>query len=205
MKANKWQHLQVTRQYWDNAAATFDDEPDHGLQDSKVREAWTKLLAKWLPPPPARILDAGCGTGSLCLVLTALGYDITGIDLSPEMVARAEQKSRAAGHSISFKVMDASDPHGLPQTFDVVLCRHLLWSLSEPSMVLHRWSDLLTPEGRLVLIEGYWHTGGGLHLQQLLAALPPSFSHVVHEDLSSGRNLWGEVVLDERYIVIAHR
>ncbi|WP_203791425.1 hypothetical protein [Paractinoplanes rishiriensis] len=35
---------------WDRQAATFDDEPDHGLRDPAVRDAWIALLT---PVPPA--------------------------------------------------------------------------------------------------------------------------------------------------------
>jgi hypothetical protein len=39
--------------YWDGQAATFDDEPDHGLRDEGVRSAWRRLLLPVLPPVPA--------------------------------------------------------------------------------------------------------------------------------------------------------
>ena len=44
----------------------------------------------------ASILDAGCGTGSLALLLSAAGYRVTGVDYSPEMIARARGKAGAA-------------------------------------------------------------------------------------------------------------
>ena len=49
---------------------------------------------------------------------------------------------------------------------------HLLWALREPAQVLQRWVNLLVPGGRLILIEGYWHTGGGLHAEEVTEALP---------------------------------
>jgi 2-polyprenyl-3-methyl-5-hydroxy-6-metoxy-1,4-benzoquinol methylase len=54
--------------------------------------------------PGSSILDAGCGTGSLALMLSASGYRVTGVDLSPEMVARARAKD-AAG-AIDWRVGD---------------------------------------------------------------------------------------------------
>ncbi|MBI5959806.1 MAG: methyltransferase domain-containing protein, partial [Chloroflexi bacterium] len=86
--------LDETRQLWDEAAALFDNEPDHGLRDPVVRAGWTLLLRASLPPAPAVILDIGCGTGSLSLVLAELGYHVTGIDLSPAMITLAETKTR---------------------------------------------------------------------------------------------------------------
>lgn len=49
---------------WDAEADTFDDEPDHGLRDAVVREAWAERLRAWLPETPCEVLDLGCGTAA---------------------------------------------------------------------------------------------------------------------------------------------
>ncbi|MCL5998876.1 MAG: methyltransferase domain-containing protein [Chloroflexi bacterium] len=197
------QRLRESRQYWDHAAATFDEEPDHGLRDPIVRSAWMNRLAGWLPTTRATILDVGCGTGSLSVVLAELGHEVTGIDLSPAMVARAEAKAPTAGQRITHKVMDAANPQLVPQRFDVIVCRHLLWALPAPPLVLRRWVELLAPAGRLLLIEGYWKTGGGLHSYEIVEALPASLTGILVQDLSGQPELWGGWVTDERYAVIA--
>ena len=110
-----------TRALWDAEAATFDDEPDHGLADPATRAAWRELLLEHLPPAPARVADLGCGTGTLSVLLAAEGYDVHGIDLSPAMVARAEAKAAAAGVTATFAVGDASDPQLPLRSFDVDL------------------------------------------------------------------------------------
>lgn len=43
--------------FWDAQAGSFDDEPDHGLSDRVVREAWMARLRSWLPAPPAEVAD----------------------------------------------------------------------------------------------------------------------------------------------------
>lgn len=78
-------HLDQSRQFWDSAASTFDNEIDHGLI-GPARAAWTQVLRAVLPLEHAAILDAGCGTGSLSIVLAELGHTVTGIDISPERV-----------------------------------------------------------------------------------------------------------------------
>lgn len=194
---------QKARRIWDNEADTFDQEPDHGLLDAVVRAAWQELLKTSLPPPPAAILDVGCGTGSLSVLLAEAGYGVTGIDFSPAMIAQANAKAQRAGQSILFQVMDAASPSLLPQKFDVILCRHLLWALPEPALVLHKWAALLAGNGRFLLIEGFWHTGGGLHASQIVEALPATFSHIIVDDLSDNSALWGGGVNDERYLITA--
>lgn len=191
------------RRYWDREAASFDDEPDHGLRDQRVRTAWTRLLHVWLPRSPATILDAGCGTGSLSVVMAGLGHQVTGIDLSPAMIAQAQAKAAAEGRQVSFQIMDAAAPQLAPATFDVVVGRHILWALQEPAAVLARWLHLLKAEGRLILVEGFWDTGSGLHAGEIVSALRASASNIIVQDLAGRPEFWGKNVYDERFAIIA--
>jgi len=196
------QKTSEARQYWDNAAINFDAEPDHGLKNDAVRMAWRNRLMAWLPSTKASVLDLGCGTGSLSVLIAQLGHEVTGIDFSPVMIAHAQTKAAAHQLQIQFKIMDAALPQ-FDQQFDVIVCRHLLWALSSPKQVLKHWSTLLTPIGRLILIEGYWHTGGGLHAQEIMASLPTCMHNHKLYELSSQSALWGGEVIDERYAIVS--
>ena len=202
---NDKKRLQAARQYWDTLASAFDDEPDHGLRDPVVRENWTDFLRASLPHSRAIILDVGCGTGSLSVVLAGLGHTVTGIDLSPAMISMARTKAVALGYQIDFHVMDAASPPLPNQHFDAIVCRHLLWTLPEPRQVLQSWADLLKQKGRLILIEGYWGTGAGLHANQIIKILPSSFEDFSLKNLSDDARFWGKDVSDERYAIIADK
>ena len=200
---NNEKRLQETQDYWDDLASTFDDEPDHGLRDARIRETWTEFLKTWLPPATATIVDMGCGTGSLSIVLAELGHKVTAIDLSPSMISHAQAKAAIHGYPIEFHVMDAAFPQLPEQQFDAIICRHLLWALPEPKQVLQRWLAFLKPNGRLILIEGFWVTGAGLQAQEIMKILPASLSNVSHRNLSDNPKFWGGPVTDERYAIIA--
>ncbi|MDH6706156.1 SAM-dependent methyltransferase [Kitasatospora sp. MAA19] len=203
--------------YWDAAAASFDDEPDHGLQAGPTRAAWRRRLADWVPAGSADVLDVGCGTGSLSLLLAEAGHRVTGVDLAPGMVARAQRKLAEAGRPGRFLVGDAASPPTGEAAFDVVLARHLLWTLSAPRAALADWVGRLRPGGRLVLVEGRWRTtgipyvsgaerlpwNGGVGAAELAAAVRPLARGLRVEVLSGDPELWGGPVDDERYALIA--
>ncbi|MBC2903312.1 class I SAM-dependent methyltransferase [Streptomyces cupreus] len=187
---------------WDSAAASFDDEPDHGLRDPEVRRAWAGRLRDWLPGRPSDVLDLGCGTGSLSLLAAEQGHRVTGVDRSPAMVDLA--RAKLAGRDAAFLVGDAAAPP-VEERFDVVLVRHLLWALPDPGRVLRHWRGLVRPGGRLVLVEGVWGTVSpvGIAADLLTGLLAPLASHVRVERLSGDPLLWGKAVDDERYAVVA--
>ncbi|WEH42601.1 trifunctional class I SAM-dependent methyltransferase/NUDIX hydrolase/VOC family protein [Streptomyces sp. AM 2-1-1] len=190
----------TTISYWDEAADSFDEEPDHGLLDPVVRDAWAQRLQTWLPATACEVLDLGCGTGSLSLLAAGQGHRITAVDQSPRMVEQARGKLAGTGSEVL--VGDAARPPVGDRRFDVVLVRHVLWALPEPAAALETWFGLLKPGGRLVLIEGVWG-GVGVSAARLTALLAPYTERVHHEPLSADSRLWGKDVDDERYAVVA--
>ncbi|MET8178274.1 methyltransferase domain-containing protein [Streptomyces sp. NPDC005336] len=195
-----------TTAYWDAAAADFDNEPDHGLRDPAVRDAWAARLRGWLPDRPGEVLDVldlGCGTGSLARLAAERGHRVTGVDASPRMAGLARAKLAGAGATVL--VGDAGDPPVGERSFDVLLVRHLLWLLPDQRAVLRRWARLLRPGGRLVLIEGRWGESDpvGLPSGELTRMVEPLTARTYVEQLGPDAALWGRAVRDERYVLVA--
>ena len=189
----------VTKEIWDAEAASFDEEPDHGLADPEVRAAWRDLLLRVLPVAPARVADLGCGTGTLARLLVDNGYTVDGLDFSPAMIELARKKVPEA----EFTIGDASDPILEAGSFDAVLCRHVLWALPNPDRVLARWVRLLRPAGAVVLVEGRWHTGGGLtadEAERIVRTVRTS-AEITHLSESV---YWGKEITDERYLLVSN-
>jgi SAM-dependent methyltransferase len=190
------------RAEWDAEAATFDQEPDHGLTDPAIRQAWWRLLSAVLPPPPARVADLGSGTGSISVLLAQHGYTVTGVDLSPRMVEQATAKAALSEVTIRFSVGDAADPD-LPQGgFDVVFARHVVWAIPDPVKALRNWVTLLSQGGRLVLVEGAWFNGAGISSADLSRLVQPLVTTVETITLPDAR-LWGRAIEEARYLLVA--
>ncbi len=190
------------RAEWDAQAAAFDQEPDHGLLDPVTRAAWWTVLATLLPAPPAPIADLGCGTGTVAVLLAEHGHEVTGVDLSPNMIDRARTKARAARQTVRFEVGDAAHPPLDAGTYDVVFARHVVWALADPTAALQRWAALLAPGGRFVLVEGRWGTGAGLSAHALRELVAPLMTRVDVLPLTDP-TLWGKETGDERYALLA--
>jgi SAM-dependent methyltransferase len=72
------------------------------------------------------LYDIACGTGNLSIPLARLGYRVTGLDVSEEMLALARRKAAEAGQEIKFICHDIRQPFPLPETpgasVDAITC-----------------------------------------------------------------------------------
>ena len=79
--------------FWNGQAASFDDEPDHGLTDDDVRLAWSERFAGWLPDGPLRVADLGCGTGLGSQFYRPYANLLIGVDVSSKMLQKASENN----------------------------------------------------------------------------------------------------------------
>ena len=68
-----------------------------------------------------RVLDAGCGTGEHALLAASLGFDTTGIDGAPLVIAKAQAKGREQGVDVRFVVGDVLELASFGEQWDTVL------------------------------------------------------------------------------------
>jgi SAM-dependent methyltransferase len=79
------------------------------------------LLEELSLQPGDSILDVGCGTGRHSIELAKRGYDVTGLELSSEMLARAADAAIAAGVSVDWIHADATQ-FILPRKYNCAIC-----------------------------------------------------------------------------------
>jgi ubiquinone/menaquinone biosynthesis C-methylase UbiE len=147
---------ELVRQHWDRRAAKFDQEPSHGLLNDAQARAWRRLIETLAGTTPIDVLDVGCGTGFLSLLLAALGHRVTGADFATAMLAEARAKAAALGLTARFVEADVESLDLPAASLDLIVERHVLWTLPHPDRALESWRSLLRTEGRVVLIEGHW-------------------------------------------------
>jgi len=108
---------------------------------------------------PYRMLDVGCGTGTL---LTVMAYDprceqLVGLDYAEQMIHRAAQKFAAGPHADKLRAV-RGDAERLPfasGAFDVVTCCNSFHHYPDQAAALREFRRVLRPGGMLVLIDGF--------------------------------------------------
>lgn len=151
---------QKISQIWDRSSETFDTRPAHGILSEEERIAWKNQFNVLIPQEnPISVLDVGCGTGEISLILADIGHSVSGIDLSEGMIQTAKKKSQEKGIFIDFKCGDAEKPQFSPHSFDLIIQRHVIWTLPHPDVAVKEWHALLKPNGRLFLIDSMLDRG----------------------------------------------
>lgn len=101
--------------FYDALNAEVDYEAWRGYYEAQFRT--------YLSSPPTRILDLACGTGSMALSLAKAGYTVTGLDLSPEMLTCAQERTdrEGLGDRLMLTMQDMTD-FDVGGGYDAVVC-----------------------------------------------------------------------------------
>lgn len=151
---------------------TSEGAPQLASSNNKVRRAWAKRAAgydksigfferrlfgtdhrSWAcSRAVGDTLEVAVGTG-LNLPLYGPQVQLTGIDLSPEMLQVARERVGAGDREIQLKEADA---HSLPfpdSSFDTVVCTYSLCNIPDPSVAVGEMKRVLRPQGKLILVD----------------------------------------------------
>jgi SAM-dependent methyltransferase len=143
--------------FWSTVAPFYNADPSNVPSlDSAEYQAWIRVIERLLPTPSADVLDIGTGTGFVALIASQLGHRTIGLDLSTAMLAEARMQADRRGLKASFQIGDAVAPPFAEASLDVIVCRHFLWTLRQPEVAIANWFQLLRPNGRVVVIDGFW-------------------------------------------------
>jgi demethylmenaquinone methyltransferase/2-methoxy-6-polyprenyl-1,4-benzoquinol methylase len=115
---------------------------------------WKRALVRRLPRPcGARVLDLACGTGDLTLLLARRYPDgkVSGLDLSPAMLARARR--RRGAESLSFRLGDLCRPPYAAGSFNVVTGGYALRNAPSLRKALEEVRRVLKPGGKAAFLD----------------------------------------------------
>lgn len=119
------------------------------------------------PGTGARLLDVGCGNGSLLLRMQSLGWNVCGVEPDP----KSAELGRAAGLDVRVGLLPQVD---LPEAhFDAVILSHVIEHLHDPLDTLSRCSALLKPGGKFVIFTPNYGAIGREHFGAAWLGLDP--------------------------------
>lgn len=135
----------TAKEFWDHRAAVYD--ADAGVFYREAYEKTTACMRKYLKPTDT-VLDFACGTGIVTLSLSPDVKELRGIDISNEMIRRAQGKAAAQGiANVLLTQTDLFDDSLAPASFDTVLACNVLLYVEQRAEVLARICALLRPSG----------------------------------------------------------
>ncbi len=125
---------------------TYDAVEGDYDEDRPLTEQWARKLG-------GPLLDLACGTGTMAIHLARLGYQVTGVDIVPEMIEWASQKAEKQAISIEWAVADARAFH-LQKQFPFIYMlgnafQHFLTRTDQEALLACVREHLL-PEGRFL-------------------------------------------------------
>jgi len=159
----------------------------HGVIElARTRE----ILERWLPNPPASVLDVGGGPGAYAVWLARRGYRVVLVDAVPLHVTQARDAASSAGQRIDARVGDARRLEEADGSVDAVLLLGPLYHLTERTARV----QALREARRVLRPGGLVFAAGVSRFASLLSGLfdgflaDPAFREIVERDLVDGQH-----------------
>lgn len=149
------------REIWkmfDQISSTYDRA--NLIMTFSLDKRWRKQLCSFLPKKAGmRILDCATGTGDQIIALMEQRKDvasIVGLDLAEAMLAIGKQKigAKEYAHKVDFQAGSALDLPFSAQNFDAVSISFGIRNVEDVPQALAEFHRVLTPEGRVLILEG---------------------------------------------------
>lgn len=129
-------------------------------------------------PAGSRMLDVGCGSGWMSEYFARLGYEVKGIDISPDLIQMSRDRVARVPFDVdhettlrcSFEVQDI-EAAPLPEKFDAVLCYDSLHHFEDENAVMRNLAAMLPVGGVLFILEGERPPVGSATEDELLGVM----------------------------------
>lgn len=135
----------INASFWVQIIREHRDKYRNELTDPTIMKAIGE-------PSGLTVLDAGCGEGYLSRILAKNGAKVTAVDSSAKLIEAARAQNLVDGLPISFDVKSVDALPYADDTFDLVVCNHLLNDLYDPSKPISEFARVLRSGGSLVIL-----------------------------------------------------
>jgi len=183
------------KRVWDRTAPSYD------RQIAVVEKVLLGDGREWLGAQArGRVLEVAVGTGR-DLPHYPADATVTGVDLSPAMLAIARRRAADLGRDADLREADAQHlPFG-DASFDTVVCALSLCTIPDPAAAIREMKRVLVPGGRLLLLDHVSSTWRPIHAAQWLVervTIRFAGEHLTRRQLPLVRAAGFEIVAHER-------
>lgn len=151
-----------------------------------------------------RTLEVAVGTGN-DLPYHPDGVELTGLDLSPEMLAAARRRAAALGRPVTLVEGDAQDMPFADGEFDTVVCALALCAIPDQRRALAEMHRVLRPGGLLLLVDHIEYTKGPWRRREARKELPRRLPRTVAREAGFVVDRYDRTALGFLETVVAHR
>lgn len=184
--------------YWSERAEEFSRCRLKDLEGFQ-RKIWKDIITEMIPSHSGkglRALDVGTGGGFYAVLLSDLGFEVTAIDYSEDMISNAVSNSKKLGYeNINFSRMDAQHLEFEDESFDFIVSRNVTWTLPDPKRAYEEWFRALKPNGRILNFDANYGQGfklaeeRGETYKEMQRWVPSSYNRAIQsEELIRKRN-----------------
>ena len=127
--------LKENERYWADRAEGYCQVNIDELRSDKKLE-WIDIIKSNAPvfagDRRLKVLDIGCGPGEFSIIMAEEGHDVTGVDITEEMLQQASENARNYNVKLNLKCMDVHNLEFEDNSFDLIISRNVTWNLKNP-------------------------------------------------------------------------
>lgn len=147
------------KNYWEGESSLYRDCVIREKEDQRIDEGWKTVLRRVYPKEieKPKILDIGTGPGYFALHLHKMGGNVTAIDVTNNMITEAKRMAEGSDQNIRFLTMDSHHLSFEENSFDLLICRNVTWTLDDPRQAYREWYRVLNSGGKLVIFDSNFY------------------------------------------------
>ena len=155
---NKTDDVKIIKDYWSKRAYSYSKQNRTELECYK-HNVWRNIILNNSPKKDVlKVLDIGCGPGEFSIIMAEEGHDVTGVDITEEMLQQASENARNYNVKLNLKCMDVHNLEFEDNTFDLIISRNVTWNLKNPDKFFKECQRVLKEDGRMIYFDDNWYT-----------------------------------------------
>ncbi|MGE8426667.1 MAG: class I SAM-dependent methyltransferase [Sphingobacterium sp.] len=139
--------------YWNDRSTSWRKERDEAWSRPET-ERWLDFFKSVRSQVTGnKVLEVGTATGYFANIMTLAGFEVTAVDLSPQMIEYAKLVSQELELNVDYQVMDAQSLQFETNTFDLVFTRLMTWTIPDLEKCYRETERVLKSGGRLINLD----------------------------------------------------